>query len=361
MPLTINRRVAIGGVLLSTQAASLGVARAQVGRLAHPALPGIGFLSPFSRADSERTRKAFVSGMLERGLASDKDYAIHERHAEGNLARLDALAQELAGLKVAQIVAVTTPAADAALRATAGTPIVFVGVTDDEIPEFADSLRRPGRNVTGLGMYALAETPQVPTRGLRPTARPDGAPPRFAGDLNPKRLELLKRTLPRLARVVLLVVPAPREGPGTLLLDQSAQDLSLRLDRAVVTLAEHVDAAIDPIAADGTAAVLVSSSATHYALRARIAERALSRRVPSMFAYAEGADAGGLMSYGADMLEMCRGAATYADKILRGAKPGELPIELPRRLELVLNLRTAATLGLSIPTAIAVQANRTIE
>jgi putative ABC transport system substrate-binding protein len=359
--LTINRRVAIGRVLLSLQAASLGVAHAQGGRIAHPALPGIGFLSPFSRSDSERTRTAFASGMQERGLASGKDYAIHERYADGNLARLDALAQELAALKVSQIVAVTTPAADAAHRAAAATPIVFVGVTDDEIPEFADSLSRPGRNVTGLGMYALADKIQVPTRGIRPTARPDATPPRFQGDLNPKRLELLKRTLPRLTRVVLLVVPSPREGPGTLLLDQSAQGLSLQIGRAAVTAAEQIDAAIDPIAADGTAAVLVSSSATHYALRARIAERTLARRVPSMFAYAEGPDAGGLMSYGSDMMEMCRGAAAYADKILRGAKPADLPIELPRKLDLVLNLRTAAMLGLAIPTSIALQATRTIE
>lgn len=359
--MTINRRVAIGRVLLSTQAASIGIAHAQGGRVARGALPGIGFLSPFSRADAERTRQAFVSGMRERGLAGDKDYAIHERHADGNLARLDALAQDLAALGVAQIVAVTTPAAEAAHRAAAATPIVFVGVTDDEIPEFANSLNRPGRNITGLGMYALADAPQPPVRGIRPAARPDATPPRFAGDLNPKRLELLKRTLPKLSRVVLLVVPSPREGPGTRLLDQSAQGLALRLDRAAVTGVDQIDAAIEPIARDGTAALVVSSSAIHYALRLGIAERALSRRVPSMFAYAEGADAGGLMSYGADMLEMCRGAATYADKILKGAKAGELPIELPRRLELVLNLRTAATLGITVPTSIAVQATRTIE
>lgn len=356
----INRRVAIGRGLLAMQVAAAGHARAQGAGPPRSGLPGIGFLSPFSRSDSERTRRAFVAGMRERGLADDKDYRIHERYADGNLARLDALAQELSALRVAQIVAVTTPAAEAAHRAAASTPLVFVGVTDDEIPEFAESLSRPGRNVTGLGMYALADTAQVPTRGIRPTLRSDGAP-RFAGDLNPKRLELLKRTVPKLTRVVLLTVPAAREGPGARLLDLSAQGLALRLDRAAVTVAEQVDAAIDPIAADGTAAVLVSSSATHYALRARIAERALARRVPSMFAYSEGADAGGLMSYGSDMLEMCRGAAAYADKILRGAKPADLPIELPRKLDLVLNLRTAAMLGLTIPTSIALQATRTIE
>lgn len=394
--MTTNRRRAVGRLLAATQAAAMaGTAWAQGSRRPGSALPAIGFLSPFSRADSERARRAFVAGMQERGLVADRDYAIVERYADADPALLEAAARELAAGKVAQIVALTTPAADAARRVSGSLPIVFVGVADDEIPDFANSLSRPGRNVTGLGMYAAvapsvhAEAPlrNPPVRGLATPAPPvpvppapaaapaavapsPGAsprtaapppPPRFTGDLNPKRIELLKRALPRLTHVVLLVAPGPRDGAANVLLDQSARASGLQLDRATVARADHVDVAIDPIAANGTAALLVSSSASHYGLRARIAERALARRIPSMFAFAEGAEAGGLMSYGADMLEMCRGAAAYADKILKGASPAELPIEMPRRLELVLNLRTAATLGIAFPTSIVVQAARTLE
>ena len=281
-------------------------------------------------------RDAFLRGLREHGYVSGKDFTLYERFAEGKNERLPSLAAELVDLKMDLIFAGTTPTVSAVQQATGTIPIVFVAVADPVRSGFAVSVARPGRNITGLS--------------------------NFAGDLAPKRLELLKEMLPKLSRIGLLVNPDNTLSTGMVQpLQLVAKGIGLQLVAVNSRTSEDIAPAISSMARQRLDAVFVSGDAYHFAQRRQISDAAIKNRIASVFPYRECVEAGGLMSYGTDTLDPFRRAAGYVDKILKGAKPGDLPIEQPSKFELAINLKTAKTLGIMIPQSLLIRADQVIE
>jgi putative ABC transport system substrate-binding protein len=294
-------------------------------------MPRIGVLWPVGE---HLYRDAFVQGLREHGHAEGRTLAIEYRYARGREEALPRLAAELVELKVDAILAWGTPAAQAARQATATTPIVFVAVGDPVAAGLASSLAHPGRNVTGF-------TP-------------------VAGDLERKRLEVLKEVVPRAVRIGVLWNP---ESPySALALQQTeiaARALTLRL-HPVGLRGSEIGEALAALARERPDALLVHGDPSLATLRNRILEFADTGRVPAMYAWPDFAEAGGLMSYGASYPDLFRRAAGYVDRILKGTKPGDLPIQQPTKFELVVNLKTARTLGLTVPQPVLLLADKVI-
>jgi putative ABC transport system substrate-binding protein len=281
--------------------------------------------------------EAFRQGLRDLGWVEGQNIVIEFRVAEGQLDRLPALATELVRLKVDVIVATPTPGALAAKSATATIPIVGISLTDPVGLGLIPSLARPSGNVTGVS-YSVA------------------------ADIFGKDLELLREAVPKVRRVAVLANPA---GPThALILDNiktAARSLGLPLLPVGAGGPGDFDGAFATMTREHVGAVLVVTDPTYIAHRARLADLATRNRLPSMFTQRADVEAGGLMSYGPSFAAMYRRAAGYVDKILKGAKPADLPVEQPTTFELVINLKTAKALGLTIPPSVLARADEVIE
>jgi putative ABC transport system substrate-binding protein len=279
---------------------------------------------------------AFPQGMRELGYVEGKNLVIEWRFADSKMERLPGLAVELAQMKVDIIVTAGTPPASAAQKATATIPIVMGSSSDPVGSGLIKSLARPGGNITGLS-------------DLR-------------GELSPKHLEMLLTMVPRLSRVAVLVDPGDASHVATLqTVRAAAQRAGVKILRVEVRTPQEIENAFPMMVREKAGAVLVVSGGLSIRQGPQIAELAVQNRLPSINEVREYVEAGGLMSYGQNLAEKFRRAAIYVDKILKGAKPADLPVEQPTKFELVINMKTAKALGITIPQSILVQATKVIE
>jgi putative ABC transport system substrate-binding protein len=296
----------------------------------------IGLLSPFSPTDTLLWNKALLRGLRDAGWIDGRNLNIEYRYAEGKAERLPELATDLIRQKVDIIVTTVTVDTLAAKNATAEIPIVMVAVGDPVAIGIVKSLARPGGNITGLSQM----TP----------------------DLSGKRLELLKQIVPQITRVAVLFDP----GDPLSMLDwnearRSAQTLGIEVHSLEVRSSSDFDKVLKEALAAQVDGVVVMPAPVLFANLKLIADFATENRLPSTFHLREFPDVGGLLSYGVDRSDLFRRAATYIDKILKGASPADLPIEQPTKFELVVNLRTANKLGLAIPPNVLSIADAVIE
>ena len=297
----------------------------------------IGYLSAGSDTSNPRVREAFRQGLRELGWVEGQNIIIEYRWAEGRFDRLPDLAAELVRLKVDVLVAAPTPAALAAKNATGTIPIVGMSLTDPIGLGLVASLARPGGNVTGVSYSVGAEI--------------------FGKDL-----ELLKEVVPRVRRVAVLSNPASPARPLTISnVKDAARSLGLQLQLLEARGPRDFDGAFAAMAKERVGALLVVTDPAFIPHRARLVDLAAKNRLPSIFTQREDAEAGGLMSYGPRLSDIQRRGATYVDKILKGAKPADLPVEEPTKFELVINLKTAKALGLTIPPSLLQRADQVIE
>jgi putative ABC transport system substrate-binding protein len=307
-------------------------AEAQVGKV-----PRVGFLGPRSRSDGAPFLDAFLQGLRELGWAEGHNIAIEYRFAEGRLDRLPGLAAELVRLKVDVILATSTPPAVAAKNATTTIPIVMATSADPVELGLVASLARPGGNVTGLSFSV----------GLQVVG---------------KELELLRETVPQAHRVAVLSNPA---NPGNVLALESvkstASSLGVQLQFLEARGPNEFEAAFAAMARERAGALLVVPDAVFGLHRARLQNLVAKSRLPAMYGLREHTEVGGLMSYAVDLRDSFRRSAAYVDKILKGAKPADLPVEQPTKFELVINLKTAKALGLAIPPAVLARADEVIQ
>src|SRR6266436_9618559 len=285
-------------------------------------VPRIGFLSPLSPTDNPDLLEAFRQGMRELGYADGQTIAIEYRFAERQPERLPALAAELVRLKVDVIVTGGPPAPEAVKQATSTIPIVFALAGDPVTEGLVASLARPGGNITGLT--------------------------NIAAELVGKQLELLKEVAPKVSRVAVLQNPSNHTHPFVLQqAEGAARALGLQLHILEAGSPAEIDAAFAAMRSQRAGGILVLRDPLFLTQRTQIAALAAKSRLPVVYGFREEAEAGGLMAYGANVPLMYRRAATYVDKILKGAKPGDLPVEQPTKFELVINLKTAKALGLT--------------
>jgi putative ABC transport system substrate-binding protein len=296
----------------------------------------IGLLSPFSPSATEHWHQAFRQSMREAGWVEGKNLRIEYRYAEGRNDRLPGLAAELVRLKVDVIVASVTTDALVAARATKDIPIVGAGFGDPVAIGLVKNLARPGGNVTGLSQVT----------------------PEMGG----KRLELLKEIVPALTRVAVLWNP---QSPASTLnwkeLQLPAKRLGVQLHSLEVRGPEDFAKAFDDAARAGARAVAIMPDPIFATNLKQLAALTVKNRLPAIFHLGEFAEAGGLLAYGSDRSDLFRRAAIYVDKILKGAKPGDLPIEQPTKFELVVNVNTAKALGLTVPPSLLLRADQVIQ
>jgi putative ABC transport system substrate-binding protein len=300
-------------------------------------LPRIGYLGTSSPSLEPHYVEAFRQKLRDLGNIEGQNIVIEYRWAEGQDDRLPALAAELVRLKADVIVTTGTPGTLAATQATKTIPIVMASSGDPVRSGLVASFAHPGGNVTGF-------TIQAP-------------------ELEGKRLELLKEVVPKLSRVAVLWNPA---NPALRLVFEqtrlAASTLHLTLQPVVeVRRVGDFEDAFAKIVRARPRALVVTVDRLLLAHRARIVAFAASRRLPGMYGYREYVEAGGLMSYAPSNIELFRGAATYVDKILKGAKPADLPVQQPTRFELVINMKTAKALGLTIPQSVLIRADQVIQ
>jgi putative ABC transport system substrate-binding protein len=301
-------------------------------------IPRIGLLFPTSLSDPRTVRflDAFRQGLRELGYTEGQNIAIESRFAEGKWDQLPGLAAELVRVKVDVIVTYTTPATQAAKQATGTIPIVVATVIDPVGAGLVASLARPGGNITGLSQM-------VP-------------------DLVGKQLELLKEVAPKISRVALLSNPAnPAHALAIRDVEVAARSLGVQLQLLEARGPGEIESAFAAMTTERAGAVIILVDSMLIDHRTRIADLAARRRLPTVSATIDTAEAGGLMAYGPSVRDMFRRAAAYVDKILKGAKPADLPIEQPTKFELVINLRTARALGLTIPQSVLLRADQVIE
>src|SRR5262245_12102309 len=295
----------------------------------------IGWLGAGSRTASRHLVEAFLQGLRELGYVEGQTFAMEYRWAEGRQERLPELAVELVRLELDVLVALSTPVALAAKNATQTIPIVMMAI-DAVGLGLIDSLSRPGGNVTGLSY--------------------------LSGEIIAKRLQLLKELVPGLARVGVLSNPlAPSHPILWKETEVAAQRLGVALEALEVRQPEDFEAAFSTAKQRNAQALLAFEDPLTFPYRSQITALAASNRLPAMYAVREYPDAGGLMSYGANIVQLFRGPATYVDKILKGAKPADLPVEQPTKFELVINLKAAKALGLEVPPLLIAQADALIE
>jgi putative ABC transport system substrate-binding protein len=279
---------------------------------------------------------AFRGGLRELGYVEGRNIQIESRWAEGNYDRLPGLAADLVRLKVDVIVTYGTPAAQAAKGATGTIPIVMAAIIDPVASGLVTSLARPGGNITGQSM--------------------------MSPDLAEKQLQILKELVPKTSRVAVLHNPAnPGNAPQVRHAQDAARALGVRLQILGARGPSEIDGAFAAMAAEQAGAVIVLVDAILQSNRARIADLAARHRLPAVYGLHEYAEVGGLLAYGPNRLDMFRRAATYVDRILKGAKPGDLPVEQPSTFTLVINLKTAKALGLTIPPSLLLRADQVIE
>jgi putative ABC transport system substrate-binding protein len=294
----------------------------------------IGFLA--SGSSATRDYEGFIQGMRELGHVEGRNLLVQRRFADGKYERLAGLAAELVRLDVDVIVAGTTLGVQAARQATTTIPIVMVAVPDPVGEGFARSLSGPGGNITGLSNIVT--------------------------EVSAKHVELLRSAVPKLSRLAVLINPL--NPSDALILEQvngAAYARGMKVLVVEASTESQIEAGFGVMTRARTEALIVAADAYFDVQMAEIAKLALKSRLPTISSNREMTEAGGLMSYGQDLAEHYRRAATYVDKILKGAKPGNLPIEQPTVLELVINRRTARALGLAIPPELSLRADRLIE
>jgi len=313
----------------------LALALAPLVAEAQPAekLARIGYLSLGSAAD---TPKALLQGLRELGYVEGQNLVIEYRYAEGKAERLPDLAAELVSLKVDIIVAGGTPPPLAAKRATTTIPIVMTSAGDPVGSGLVASLAKPGGNVTGLST--------------------------FTRDLAAKRLQLLKEVVPVVSRVAVLWNAA---NPYAVLnmreTEAAARTLGLQVQSVEVRGPNDIETGFSTAIRWRAGAFIVVDDPFTYLHRTRIADLAARSQLPAMYGFRQYAEAGGLMAFGTSLADLSRRAATYVDKILKGAKPADLPVEQPTKFEFVINLKTAKALGLTIPQTLLLRADQLIE
>jgi putative ABC transport system substrate-binding protein len=298
----------------------------------------VGFLSSSSPAGTQVQVEAFQQGLRDHGYVEGKHITIERRYADGNTQLLARLAAELVSLKAEVIVAPSSSAALAARQKTSTIPIVFAFANDPVGVGLVASVARPGGNVTGL-------TP-------------------MSGELTAKRLELFKEAVPAVSRIaVLSATTYPFQARQAVTRDLEAAASLLRLGVRVLEVASRadLDAAFTTMMKERVGGVTALPFPLLTGERRRIAELALRHRLPSVFQWREYVEVGGLMSYGANQTDLIRRAASYVDKILKGSRPGDLPVEQATTFELVINLKTAKTLGLTISQSVLRRADQLLE
>jgi putative tryptophan/tyrosine transport system substrate-binding protein len=327
----MDRRVFLGTVVGGLLAAPLAAEAQQPVKVAR-----IGVLAPGSPTSSPQLREAFRQQLRELGYVEGQNIVIEYRWAEGRAERLPDLAAELVSLNVDVIVAGGTPGPLAAKHATGTIPIVMTAAGDPVGSGLVASLARPGGNVTGLS----ARSP----------------------DLSGKRLQLLKEVVPGVARVAVLWNAAnPYAALVVRETEAAARSLGVQVQFLEVRGPDDFENAL-PAAIRGRAgALIVVEDPLTFLYLKRIAEFAAQNRLPATYGYREFAEAGGLMTVGPNLADLYRRAAIFVDKILKGAKPADLPIEQPTKFELVINLKTAKALGLTLPPSLLLRADQVIE
>ena len=300
-----------------------------------PKRPLIGFLAASSKAAGERFYSGFPLGMRDLGYLEGRDYGFEDRYADGDASRLPLLAEELVRLKPDVIVASTTPGVLAVKQAIADIPIVGVNMTDPVSFGLVKSEPRPGGNVTGI-LYRLE-------------------------GMTEKQVEIALDLIPGASKIGILVdVTNPimlqrRE------VEVAAGKSGVSITTVDVRTVDEISAAVQTFARERASIVLVLASAMFVSARRRIATFALVSRLPTVYNFREHVEDGGLISYGIDIRQNYRRSAYFVDKILKGAKPADLPVEFPTKVELVVNVTTANALGLTVPDSLLARADEVIE
>jgi len=330
----VDRRAFIGNIAGGLVAAPLAAGAQQAAKVTR-----IGLLSLNASSASPQFFEPFLQRLRDLGYVEGRNVVIEYRDAEGKPERLPALAAELVALKVDVILAPGTPHALAAKQATKTVPIVFTGVTDPVTDGLVTSLARPGGNVTGLSL--------------------------LAAELGGKRLELLKQAVPGVSRVAVLRQPGgqgERTDKDTLKkAEVAARALGVRLQFVEARGPADFDRAFSDMTRARAGALTGFSGSMFFNERRHLVDLAAKNRLPAVYPLRDFADAGGLMSYGPNLADSMRRAASYVDKILKGAKPADLPVEQPTKFELVINLKTAKALGLTIPPSLLGRADELIQ
>jgi putative ABC transport system substrate-binding protein len=298
-------------------------------------IPRIGYLSGPSPSTSANRRQAFRQGLRELGYVEGKNIVIEYRYAEGKFDRLPALAAELVGLKVDIIVTSGPQTTRPAKQATSTIPIVMGQDPDPVGNGFVASLARPGGNVTGLAT--------------------------LAPELSGKQLELLKETVPKLSRVAVFGTSInPGNAQNLREVELAAKAFGVKLQYLDVLSPNDIETAFQAASTGHADAVLMLPGSVLVLRRAQLTDLAVKSRLPAIYPQAEFTEAGGLMYYGTNTPDLFRRAATYVDKILKGAKPADLPVEQPTKFEFVINLKAAKQIGLTIPPNVLVRADKVI-
>jgi putative ABC transport system substrate-binding protein len=327
----MERRTFIGVVAGGLLAAPLAAEAQQAAKV-----PRIGFLGNSTAALEANLVGPFREGLRDLGYVEGRNLLIEYRWAEGKYERFPALIAELIALKVDVIVTAGTPASLAVKKATTSIPLVMVAVGDPIGVGLVASLARPGGNSTGLTS--------------------------IAPELEGKRLELLREVVPKLSHIAVLWNPDNPFHVGSLKETRAAaQVLGIKVQLLGVRVSEDFPAAFAAILRERPGALLVLADRLFLHNRARIVEFEAKHRLPGVYAYRELVEAGGLMSFGPSYAGMHRRAAYYVDKILKGAKPADLPVEQPTKFELMINLKTAKALGLTIPQSLLQRADEVIQ
>jgi len=299
-------------------------------------VPRIGYLGTNFPTTNLARYEAFRQGLRELGYVEGKNIVIEWRFAEGKFDRLPALAAELVRLKVDIIVTAGPPATRAAKEATVTIPIVMAQDSDPVANGFVASLARPGGNITGLATLA----------------------PEISG----KQLELLKEIVPRLSRVAVLGTSTqPGNAQSLKETELVAGAFGVQLQYLDVLILKDIETAFRAVSKGRADAVLVLVGAVFSSYRTQVADLAIKNRLPAVYGQPEYVEAGGLMTYGVSLTDLFHRAATYVDKILKGAKPADLPVEQPKKFEFIINLKAAKQIGLTIPPNVLARADKVIK
>jgi len=327
----VKRRyfVFAAGVLLASPFATMAQ---QVGKVFR-----IGYLSAPTRASVEGILEAFLRALRDLGWIEGQNIVIEYRWAEGDLKRLPDLANDLVRRNVDVIVAPAASAALAAKEATTTIPIVMIFSNDAIGQGLVSNLARPGGNVTGTTNVPISE-------------------------MIGKRLQILKEAVPSATRIAIVYDPGDKVFlPPMVSLESAAGSLGVQLRYVPMRTSADFDRTFAAMERQRVDALLIAGGTTFSINRLKFNELALKRRLPTMFAVREGAEAGGLASYGVNMTDFVERSAAYIDKILKGTKPAELAIEQPRKFELIINMKTARSLGISIPQSVLARADEVIQ
>ena len=321
--------LALVAVVLAAPVASFAQQPARIAR--------IGFLHPGSQQGSDVQLQAFRDGLRALGYVEGKNLQLEVRWGEGKLERLPTLAAELVQLKVDIIVAATSPSVEAARQATRTIPIVMPLSSDPVGDGLVTSLARPGGNITGLSV--------------------------MAPELGEKRIQLLKEMFPKVSHGMAVLWNPAFVGMRARFEQArvAAPAIGLTVRSMEVRDTRDLDAAFEAILREHPEALLLLVDPFLRSQRSRIVEFAAEQRIPAIYESSEFVDVGGLISYGANTLDQFRRAAAYVDKILKGAKPADLPIEQPTKFELVINMKAAKALGIKVPDSILLRADKVIE